>query len=374
MIYFNSNDREYGPKNFSKDSLYYLSKEEISEQMKSVIINSDYEVKKFDIMDIKVGQEDRSVLLIELDILPKIDPEVYLDKLVDNFFIFTFGEDKDGISTDKSLGNITLPFLKSDLKSIEIICEMKSELSKLKHRVTTAEDEFYQVDFLKDIAVNLITDLNNFNTICMTSLDGIRIVNKQTTQDENIERMVEKGLNGSRLIDNLSKRYRKTFKPDHTEAPIYNDLKLIVEDARALVQRDLKLFNIDFSINTPKNLNILGYELDFIHCFTNIFKNSIEAIKKTKNPWIKIEAKETKTGLTVLIIDSGNGINKDIQNKIFEANFTTKENRTSVSGMGLYMTDKSLKKVGLELLYIEGKNTVFGIHFPSDSFKIKNFS
>lgn len=57
------------------------------------------------------------------------------------------------------------------------------------------------------------------------------------------------------------------------------------------------------------------------------------------------------------IVDNGGGIEEEIQDKIFEPYFTTKESQEG-TGLGLYMTNMIIKNMGGR---IEWKNTSDGV-------------
>ncbi len=57
------------------------------------------------------------------------------------------------------------------------------------------------------------------------------------------------------------------------------------------------------------------------------------------------------------VLDNGGGIEEEIQDKIFEPYFTTKESQEG-TGLGLYMTNMIIKNMGGR---IEWKNTSDGV-------------
>ena len=65
-------------------------------------------------------------------------------------------------------------------------------------------------------------------------------------------------------------------------------------------------------------------------------KDELENINLSKQKEINIKVKSSNNIIYIEVSDNGNGIPKDIQNKIFEPYFTTKGNLNG-SGLGLYM-------------------------------------
>jgi signal transduction histidine kinase len=78
-------------------------------------------------------------------------------------------------------------------------------------------------------------------------------------------------------------------------------------------------------------------------------------IKHISNKKIKIEIAKNQ----ITISDNAGGIPESILDKVFEPNFTTKEN-TKGTGIGLYMSKKIIDKISGK---IEVSNTPYGASF-----------
>jgi two-component system sensor histidine kinase/response regulator len=106
------------------------------------------------------------------------------------------------------------------------------------------------------------------------------------------------------------------------------------------------------------SLKILGKQSMLIQVFYNLFKNSKEAIMSEEEPWIKVECQDKGDTIDVVLTDSGQGIDTDTQDKMFEAFFTTKGSGTS--GMGLTNSSDTLAEVEGSIRYNpESSNTQF---------------
>ena len=75
-------------------------------------------------------------------------------------------------------------------------------------------------------------------------------------------------------------------------------------------------------------------------CFNNLIKNAVEAVEKIPNPSISINLKSQDNKILIDVIDNGNGISKEMSNKIFEPYFTTKSKGT---GLGLSIVKKIIE-------------------------------
>ena len=100
-------------------------------------------------------------------------------------------------------------------------------------------------------------------------------------------------------------------------------------------------------INDTKEIFINQNQVLFEQIILNLLTNSIEAIienqEDIKKRYIIIETKKAKdTDFIFNILDSGNGIDELIKDKIFEPYFSRKKVHSG-SGMGLFITNKILK-------------------------------
>ncbi len=86
---------------------------------------------------------------------------------------------------------------------------------------------------------------------------------------------------------------------------------------------------------------ILGYPDELIQVWTNLVHNAIQAMEAGGTLTIKTDSQED--GVEVSIIDTGIGIPADVQQKMFNAFFTTKPAGEG-SGLGLYISRKIIDK------------------------------
>jgi signal transduction histidine kinase len=115
-------------------------------------------------------------------------------------------------------------------------------------------------------------------------------------------------------------------------------LKECIEHSLELSKYLLKKEKIEVYLYINKDMLIYGYFNELSHVFLNIINNSkdILATKKDGDKKLLIVVKKSKNFAIISFIDNGGGIDKDIQNKIFEPYFTTKY-KSSGTGIGLYM-------------------------------------
>lgn len=102
-----------------------------------------------------------------------------------------------------------------------------------------------------------------------------------------------------------------------------------------------------------------------------ILQNLItNAIKYTQKGGITVTARRSKTGVIISVHDTGIGIKKQEQDKIFDKFFRSEDYRTretSGTGLGLYVTIKLLELLHAEIDLTSQLNngSTFTVHFPN---------
>ena len=136
-------------------------------------------------------------------------------------------------------------------------------------------------------------------------------------------------------------------------------MKEIIDKTLNLVKDELKINKIKINKIIEKNFCIEGNPNEFIHLLLIILSNAKDMFneRNLQNRLINIKAYEDKNFYYLEIEDNAGGINKKIINKIFNLNFTTKENG---DGIGLYIANQiAIKHTGI--LY--AKNSKNGARF-----------
>ncbi|WP_375559381.1 PAS domain-containing protein [Bernardetia sp. OM2101] len=112
--------------------------------------------------------------------------------------------------------------------------------------------------------------------------------------------------------------------------------------------------------NIPK---VQGYPDELIQVWTNLIHNAIQAMKNEGTLTLKSEEKGTK--ILVSISDTGTGIPKEAQERVFDAFFTTKKAGEG-SGLGLDIVKKIVEKHNGKIWFEseEGKGTTFFVEIP----------
>lgn len=171
---------------------------------------------------------------------------------------------------------------------------------------------------------------------------------------DNLDRVSTKIQKQIDHLNNTILEFKGFFRDDKKIESFYIDD--LLETTIALIEDEIKKENIKIYKKIEKNIKIKGYFNEFTHIILNLLQNSKDAFieKNIEDRDIFIEAHEDK----IIFRDSAKGISKNLLNKIFDLNFTTK---SQGSGLGLYICKIILEKIDAE---IEAKNIDdFGLEF-----------
>ena len=97
--------------------------------------------------------------------------------------------------------------------------------------------------------------------------------------------------------------------------------------------------------------------------FINLLKNAIQAIPEDREGKIGLRLETNRQSARVEVTDNGKGIPKELGDKLFQPNFTTK---SSGMGMGLAIVKSIIENAGGSITFQTelGKGTTFIVELP----------
>jgi signal transduction histidine kinase len=129
----------------------------------------------------------------------------------------------------------------------------------------------------------------------------------------------------------------KTHDEQSTEVDVAENMRTIL----TIYGNQLK-YGVELVTNFDENLPIIqGWPDELSQVWTNIIHNALQAMDNKGR--LQIDILKDPKGILVKITDSGPGIPKEIQDKIFQAFFTTKKQGEG-SGLGLDICKKIIEK------------------------------
>lgn len=179
-----------------------------------------------------------------------------------------------------------------------------------------------------------------------------------------------------RRLDNYIDQILYYIRSEETEKDFIIsevNLKEIIKDVALKNKDDLLINDINLSVDT-KNLKVYTDSKWLLYIINQIINNSIK-YKRKNNSIIKITTKEDNNKIILEIYDNGIGIPKKDIKKVCNKSFTgtNGRNKTKSTGMGLYIINNLIIKLGHKLI-IESKENVYTkvsiIFYNNDYYKI----
>jgi len=164
-------------------------------------------------------------------------------------------------------------------------------------------------------------------------------------------------------IDNLS-RIAGTFS-DFARMPEANyaqvDISVILQSVARLFANNNQKISIHCAVEN--SVFIYADSEQLIQVFNNLIKNAVQSIPKDRKGKVEISLEQTENSIVVRISDNGNGVPKEIQDKMFVPNFTTK---AQGMGLGLAISKNIIEQLGGNIRFEtkEKKGSVFIVEIP----------
>lgn len=230
-------------------------------------------------------------------------------------------------------------------------------LDSIQNVVEKKEKEAW-VNLMKVISHELLNSITPIRSICQNLQD---LVEQDSLSDEDLEDVknsVETMLRRSDHLQKFVEGYRKlAMLPSPKKEKI--ELQHLIDNCIQIMNPLFKEKNIEVvnNITFKRFIHVDSQQIEQV--LINLLTNSFHAVKDNLDKRIFISAEAKENRIFIKISDNGNGIEKEIENKIFLPFFTT---RPEGAGIGLTLSKNIIEAHGG---YISHKNedgkTVFEI-------------
>jgi len=215
-----------------------------------------------------------------------------------------------------------------------MIMEDLSQIKKMQQQINQSE----KLAVIGQLAAGIAHEIGN----PLTSISSMVQVMQRKIKEKNISKQLDIIKEN---INRISKIVRELvdFSRPATEDKELLQINDIVKTAVGIVKYDKRVKNVEFKTEFAENLpHIIAVPDRLLQVFVNILINALDAIDGNG----KIEVKTYKEDLYVCtdIKDNGCGMTEEIQNKIFNPFFTTKEVGKG-TGLGLSVSYGIIKKL-----------------------------
>ena len=220
----------------------------------------------------------------------------------------------------------------------------------------------------REMAKQVAHEIKNPLTPMRLSIQHLQHAMQNADPIESRQLVQRVGMTLIEQIDNLSRiaaefsTFAKMPKPQY-ERIILNDLVASVHDL--FKKRD----DMDFNLYVPiDEIYVNADKSHLLRVLNNLIKNAIQAIPGSRRGVIDIRLEKQGDRAIIQVNDNGKGISREMREKVFYPNFTTK---TSGTGLGLAISKNIVESFGGRIYFEteEGVGTRFYFELPL----LKNF-
>jgi signal transduction histidine kinase len=237
------------------------------------------------------------------------------------------------------------------------------EERKIRAQITSELEELHvaQSEELAELLVDMgVYSLVGFENVWKSTQAGdiVRMLYKMLSIRRSAENIQEATERASKIIFALKNFSRQ----DHSGEKVPTDINDSLETVLTLYHNQIKQ-GVEVSKDFADLPTVLCYPDELVQVWTNLIHNAIQAMEGKGT--LAIETKLVEKKLRVSITDTGAGIPADIQDKIFNAFFTTKKLGEG-SGLGLDIVKKIIDKHAGKIWFESevGKGTTFFVQIP----------
>lgn len=248
---------------------------------------------------------------------------------------------------------------------------IENEIIKRTEELNTAQMQLVEsakLASLGQMAGSVAHEINNPLTIISSSIRTLeKAISKGTLTNElvtdNMKSMTATIGRISKIILGLRVISRESSGEDHKLVL----LRDIFDDVLSLSSEKFKNHGISLEMDSrapalDKKINCSRVQLSQV--LLNLLSNAHDAIEHLENKWVRLNIAEEGTFMIIRMTDSGHGIPEEIQNKMFNPFFTSKEIGKG-TGLGLSISRKIIEQHQGKLeIDTQTKNTCFVIKLP----------
>jgi signal transduction histidine kinase len=273
-----------------------------------------------------IGGISAAIPLGHLIIEPTVYPVPAMLSQVTDFILSTFlttmafvwlKVENDRIERNLRDDQSRLKKLNQELTDAQQVLEKRSE-QMIHHSKMTA---------LGEMGSGMAHEINNPLTVAMGNLQLIIAESgKETPSNERVIKYATMALEYNKRIQTIVRALRH-YSSDWEDSAFEDaDLQEILQETSSLIGTRFRESGTDLLISIGTNpIMINCRSAQISQALMALLFNSYEATKSLPDRWINLMVHESPTEVKISVIDSGSGIPKNVQDKLMQPFFTTKE-------------------------------------------------
>lgn len=221
---------------------------------------------------------------------------------------------------------------------------------------------------LGEMAGGVAHEINNPLTLIHSSVMVIRKMHqKKLLSDELLLDHLKDIEDTVSRISQIVTGLRNLSRDTDSEGISEFSLRDVLTDVLSICSERFRINDVDFRMDTSDpyfDLQIESRRVQLSQVLLNLFTNSYDAIATLEQKWISITVRRNGGRIYLKLKDSGSGIPIEIQEKIFNPFFTTKDVGKG-TGLGLSLSKTLIERNGGQLyLDNDSPHTCFIIELP----------
>ena len=219
---------------------------------------------------------------------------------------------------------------------------------------------------LGEMAAGIAHEVNNPLTIIQGTASIIRRLVDETPMDvKTIKLLSEKMIETSERISKTVKSLKALSRNGDNDPKFNIAIQTVITQCVDISEQRFRQNGIELRLDKgSEDFYVYGREVQLSQVLINLINNSIDAIKTLDEKWISLSVRQENKSVIIEVKDSGLGISPEIQQKIMEPFFTTKDVNQG-TGLGLSISKNIIQDHEGELsLFPKEKNTTFRIRLP----------
>ena len=289
---------------------------------------------------LEILDEEDDINLILLDIMmPVMDgfevcKIIKKDKNISNIPIIFLTAKTDDNSIQKGFELGGVDYVTKPFRPIELLSRIKTHLKIVSHEKKSIQHNKYIA--LAELIHNIAHQWRQPLSVISTSASGISMQKElNMLKDEDLYSLCDSILHNTEYLSSTIDNFKNLI--DNTSDSSKFNLNSIIQNNQTLLFCDLLNKKINLEINVENDIVVDVCQNQFIQVLLTIITNSKDVLDdKDGEKYIFIDISKNDRYAMIKIYDNGEGIKRDIIDKIFEPYFTTKH-QSAGKGLGLYI-------------------------------------